>query len=205
MNKAQVGMLCVLVLSCSATVAFAQAPGWSRGQQNLAITYDECVRRAPAALQAEGYRRDDSPGGNFAAGIKGVHTAVIICSPAPDAKMLVHVVVASNGDGGGSERQRLQAQMERSGTAGGGGGIAGSWTYRDGSFSDTHVFAADGTVHPPSNPNVTAKWSVEGGELVVRWTNGWINRYRLPGVSGQLSGTSYGPSGERRAITLTRQ
>jgi hypothetical protein len=94
-----------------------QPPGWSRGQQNLSITYDECMRRAPAALQAEGYRRDDQPGGNFAVGIKEVHTAVIICSPAPDAKMLVHIVVASNGDGGGVERQRLQAQMERPGPA----------------------------------------------------------------------------------------
>src|SRR5713226_6904250 len=80
-----------------------QAPGWSRGQQNLAIGYDECVRRMPAALQAEGYRRDDQPGGNAAVGIKNVHMAVIICSPAPDARMLVQIVVASNGDGGGAE------------------------------------------------------------------------------------------------------
>ena len=109
-------ILCGLLLCVSARVSCAQAPGWSRGQQNLGISYDECARRMPAALQAEGYRRDDQPGGNFAVGIKGVHTAVIICSPAPDAKMLVHVVVASNGDGGGSERQRLQAQMERPGS-----------------------------------------------------------------------------------------
>ena len=68
----------------------------------------------PAALQAEGYRIDNVSG-DFAVGIKNVHTAVVICSPAPDAKMLVHVVVASNGEGGGSERQRLQAQMDRPG------------------------------------------------------------------------------------------
>jgi hypothetical protein len=106
----------------------AQAPGWSRGQQNLAISYDECMRRAPAALSAEGYRRDDQPGGNFAVGIKGVHTAVIICSPAPEAKMLVHIVVASNGDGGGLERQRLQAQMERPGAVVSGGcGLGRRW------------------------------------------------------------------------------
>lgn len=184
----------------------AQAPGWSRGQQNLAITYDECMRRAPAALQTEGYRRDDQPGGDFAVGIKGVHTAVIICSPAPEAKMLVHIVVASNGGGGGTERQRLQSQMERPSTGGGGGGAwTGNWIYRDGGFSDTHIFYEDGTVRSPSNSNVTAKWSVEGNELVVRWSHGWINRYQLPGVSGRLSGTAYGPSGEKRAITLSRQ
>jgi len=108
--------LCALLLCVSAYASLAQAPGWSRGQQNLALTYDECVRRMPQALQAEGYRRDDQPGGNFAIGIKGVHMAAIICSPAPDARMLVQIVVASNGDGGGIERQRLQAQMEQPGS-----------------------------------------------------------------------------------------
>lgn len=108
-------LLSTVVIFGSATLSLAQAPGWSRGQQNLALAYDECVRRAPAALQAEGYRIDYAAG-NFAVGIKQVHTAVIICSPAPDAKMLVHVVVASNGDGGGTERERLQAQMERPGS-----------------------------------------------------------------------------------------
>jgi hypothetical protein len=91
----------------------AQAPGWSRGQQSLAISYDECVRRMPAALQAEGYSKDPNSGGNFVAGSKAVHTAVIICGPAPEAKMLVQIVVASNGEGGGRERQQLQAQMDQ--------------------------------------------------------------------------------------------
>lgn len=105
----------------------ASAPGWSRGQQNLAIGYDVCVRRMSAALSAEGYRRDDQPGGNFAAGIKDPHTAVIICGPAPEGRMLVQIVVASNGDGGGRERQCLQAQMEQPGASrcGGGGGNPG--------------------------------------------------------------------------------
>lgn len=94
----------------------AASPGWSRGQQNLALSYDECVRRMPLALEAEGYRRDDAGGGNFAAGMKAPHTAVIICSPAPENKMLVQIVVASNGDGGGRDRQCLQAQMERLGS-----------------------------------------------------------------------------------------
>jgi len=117
---------CMVFLSL-ANASMAQAPGWSRGQQNLAISYDECLRRASAALQGEGYRIDYA-GGNFAVGIKGVHTGVIICSPAPESKMLVHIVVASNGDGGGVERQRLQARMEGSGSGSvGGGGVSGTW------------------------------------------------------------------------------
>ena len=125
-----------------------QAPGWSRGQQNLAIAYDECMRRAPAALQAEGYRIDYNAG-NFAVGIKEVHTAVIICSPAPDAKILVHIVVASNGEGGGTEREKLQAQMERPGQAG-----------RPGSCSAPDFF------------NTTFEWVDNGQPL------GTINFYR---------------------------
>jgi len=106
-------LVCSVAFGVSVQVSFAQAPGWSRGQQTLALSYNDCVGRMAAALQAEGYRRDDQPGGNFAVGIKDVHTAVIICSPAPDSKMLVQIVVASNGPGGGAERQKLQAQMER--------------------------------------------------------------------------------------------
>lgn len=116
---------CIVFLGL-ANATMAQAPGWSRGQQNLTITYDECLRRASSALQAESYRIDYAAG-NFAVGIKGVHTGVIICSPAPEAKMLVHIVVASNGDGGGVERQRLQAQMEGTGSVSGGVGVSGTW------------------------------------------------------------------------------
>src|SRR4051812_37828843 len=106
----------VIVLSLSAPAnAQALAPGWSRGQQSLAISYNECVGRMQAALQAEGFRRDDPGGGNAAVGIKNPHTAIIICGPAPDSKMLVQAVVASSGDGGPRERQCLQAQMEQPG------------------------------------------------------------------------------------------
>jgi hypothetical protein len=109
-------LLCALMICVSAHSALAQAPGWSRGQQNLALSYDDCVQRMSVALQAEGYSKDSNSGGNFVAGSKAIHTAVIICSPAPEAKMFVQIVVASNGDGGGHERQCLQAQMERPGS-----------------------------------------------------------------------------------------
>lgn len=134
-------LLCGLVLAASATLSLAQAPGWSRGQQLLLINYDECVRRAPLALQAERYRIDYSAGA-FSVGIREVHTAVIMCNAAPEAKTWVNIVVASNGDGGGEQRQRLQAQMERPGSASGGGcglgvrwdeteeGWTGTWTRR---------------------------------------------------------------------------
>ena len=99
------------LMALAGSPAFAQsAPGWSRGQQSLAISYAECLNRARHAIQNEGYRTDYNAG-NFVVGIKGYHTAVIICDPVTASKMSVQVVVASNGPGGGVERQRLQAEM----------------------------------------------------------------------------------------------
>src|SRR5262249_55258692 len=58
----------------------------------------------------EGYRIEQpSP---FAVGNKGEHTALIMCNPAPSNMTWVNIVVASNSEGGGVERQRLQARME---------------------------------------------------------------------------------------------
>lgn len=101
----------LLVLSLCTPSLLAQSPGWSRGQQLLPLTFDDCVRRAARSLEAETYEVEYSSGA-FAAGRKGVHTAVIACNAGPDSKMWVNVFVASNGEGGGLERQRLQAQME---------------------------------------------------------------------------------------------
>jgi hypothetical protein len=206
----RVGVLCSLAFG-SPAASLAQAPGWSRGQQSLSIGYDECVGRMSSALGAEGYGKDGNSGGNFVAGTKGVHTAVIICSPGPDAKMLVQIVVASNGDGGGRERQCLQAQMERPGSTSGCGGAQGGggggtrWQYRDGGFTDLQVFYGDGTARSEGNPEAKARWRVEGNELVVEWWNGWSNRYPWNPSASELSGVAIGPSGERHSITLTRQ
>lgn len=55
-------LLTALSIGFTAHQAFGQAPGWSRGQQLLAITYDECIRRAPAGLQGQ---RAGAPGPGF--------------------------------------------------------------------------------------------------------------------------------------------
>jgi hypothetical protein len=100
----------LLVYACACS-AFGQSPGWSRGQQLLPIGFDDCVRRASQSLQAEGYAVEYAAGA-FAVGRKGVHTGVITCNASPDGKQWINVVVASNGEGGGSERERLQVRME---------------------------------------------------------------------------------------------
>ena len=102
--------LFALLVSVCALPCFPQSPGWSRGQQLLPLQFDECVQKAARSLQGEAYAVDYAAGA-FAVGRKGVHTAVIACNAAPDAKMWVNIFVASNGEGGGTERQRLQAQM----------------------------------------------------------------------------------------------
>jgi hypothetical protein len=157
----------------------AQAPGWSRGQQNLALGYDECVQRMSVALAAEGYSKDSNSGGNFVAGYKAVHTAVIICSPAPEQKMFVQIVVASNGDGGGSERQRLQAQMDRPGFGNSGGcglgmrwdeseeGWTGTWTRR----GNSNIF--DVISSKPGLQSLTAVQTINisGNKVFISRTN----------------------------------
>jgi hypothetical protein len=190
------GFLCFLLICVSAYASFAQAPGWSRGQQLLAITYDECVRRAPQALQAEGYRIDYAAG-NFAVGIKDVHTVVLICNPAPDAKLAVNIVVASNGEGGGTERQRLQAQMERPGAVSRGG---------DNSFS-TWIWAY-GTPGPPlevhgevklhadgrawwSGDGRSGTWRRSGNQIVITWPqHNSVDTMYLSGNGTVMTGTN---------------
>ena len=167
-------VFCGLLLCISAHTSFAQAPGWSRGQQNLALSYDDCVRRMPVALQNEGYSRDPNSGGNFEAGSKGVHTAVIICSPAPDSRMLVQIVVASNGDGGGIERQRLQAQMERPGAVNRSNDSYTSWTWayaQPGQQLEVHGevrIYADGRAWY-SQDDRWGTWSRSGNQVVIDW------------------------------------
>ena len=117
MEHKRLGFVCVAALMALGAPASADPPGWSRGQQELPITWEECVKRAGAALQAESYRVEQpSP---FAVGQKGQHTAVIMCNPAPGNKQWVNIVVASNGEGGGTERQRLQGRMDGSLSGGG--------------------------------------------------------------------------------------
>lgn len=84
--------------------------------------------------------------------------------------------------------------------------MVGRWRYQSGSFSDLHVYAADGTVSAPSAPAAHATWTVEGTEIVSRWHNRWENRLALPAPGARtLSGTAIGPNGERQSITLTRE
>jgi len=211
----QCSLLFALALCIFTAPSLAQTPTWSREVQNLSISYDECKSRARRALEAEGYTIENQGGDNnrdyYFADYKDIHTAIIACNSSPDGKIWVNVFVASclstrNGNVPGAERVKLQERMDRPSTDGGqNSNLVGDWIYRDGSFSDTHIFYANGVVGSPSNSSVTATWKIEGNELVVRWSHGWINQYRLPVVSGQLSGTGIGPSGERRAITLSRQ
>jgi hypothetical protein len=148
-------ILCVVVYVGSAEISLAQqAPGWSRGQQLAPITYEECLRRASLALQAESYRIDYAAGA-FAVGVKGVHTGVIMCNAAPEGNTWVNIVVASNGEGGGSEREKLQAQMQSPGNAGGGGTSCQGNGYSI--TIDPNVIAPGGTI--------TVRVAVPGGDL----------------------------------------
>ena len=179
-----------------------QAPGWSRGQQSLALSYDDCVRRMPAALQGEGYGQDPNSGGNFVAGTKAIHTAVIICSPAPEARMLVQIVVASNGDGGGRERQCLQAQMEQPGASrcGATGNtnsnncVNWTWAYAPAGQepvvhgSDAVTICSNGTARDWRGSKAT--WQQSGNVITLTWESGNWDRLYLSADGRVMTGTN---------------
>jgi hypothetical protein len=106
-------------------VAFSQ-PSYSRGEQQLAITYEFAMNRAKAALIAEGYVNLNQ-GGAFISGYKGINTAIIMCNVAPDAKTWVNIVVASNATDSnipGAERVKLQKRMDQNLS---GSNLVGEW------------------------------------------------------------------------------
>jgi hypothetical protein len=108
---------CILSLGCLNynNAQSAASPAWSRGEQLLAISFDESMLRANAALKAEGYVNIFRQA-NFTVGYKDPNTAIIMCNDAPDAKQWINIVVASNTHESGipgAERERLQAQMNK--------------------------------------------------------------------------------------------
>jgi hypothetical protein len=174
----QLGFVCMGVMLALGATSFADPPGWSRGQQELRITWEECVKRAGDALQAESYRIEQpSP---FAVGMKGQHTAVIMCNPAPGNKQWVNIVVASNGEGGGTERQRLQGRMDGSVT--GGGQPPGPPQPPQPPPTGEGCAGADYSVRTDIGPNIRPKQ-----EFTIRFSSrgpynpkDWISVYKLP-------------------------
>ncbi|MBL9015832.1 MAG: WSC domain-containing protein [Myxococcales bacterium] len=149
------------------TVAHAQAPGWSRGQQELPITWEECVKRANAAMQAEGYRIDQpSP---FVVGAKAAHTAVIMCNPSPTQKQWVNIVVASNSEGGGVERQRLQARMEGQAQAQPPGPPAPPPVAGEGRCAGADYSVSVDPVAPRAGQKLTIRFTWKGKMLANDW------------------------------------
>jgi hypothetical protein len=149
-------LITAALVSTGSMASFAQAPGWSRGQQNIAISYDECLRRAGAALRTETFRIDYSAGA-FLVGIKDIHTAVIMCNPAPENRIWVNIVVASNGGGGGEQRQRLQALMDASGVSAN-REWAGDWEASDTGMSYGMVLYRSGS-------RITGTYAYRDGQL----------------------------------------
>ncbi len=106
---------CLLVAGGLTLKTLAQNPAASRGEQSLSMNQEECMRRARAALQSEGYVFLTSGTYSSIFGGKSIHTAGILCNPGPDGKMWVNIVVASVTNDmniPGAERVRLQGRME---------------------------------------------------------------------------------------------
>jgi hypothetical protein len=164
-------VLRLLVLAASVAPAAAQ-PAVSRGEQELPIPHDECMRRAEVGLLAEGYVNLWRTGSSVA-GYREIHSTIIMCNGSPNAMTWANIVTASlASDGGvpGAERVRLQERMNQPSTPGGNTG--GAYTL---------------TVNPPSAaPGVplTVSFSAPTG----RPANDWVGLYRV----GDPNTSSYG-------------
>ncbi len=171
-------------------------PVMSRGQQTLAIGYEDCLRRAQGAFAAEGWVNVGT-NGNAVCGFKGINGAYIVCNPAPDAKLAVNIFVASNSnDSGvpGLERQKLQARMESP------GGPAQSlrtscWRWEvvmnDGRRAEaTMIMTSDGKAHFDRwAPRGT--WTAQGSTYIFDWNRGPNNKDVMTLKGNVLEGANF--------------
>jgi hypothetical protein len=200
------GLLFALSLCIFTAPSLAQSPSWSRGIQNLSISFDECKSRARRALEAEGYTIENQGGGNqlnspdhYLGGYKEVHNAVIACSSAPDGKTWANIFVASclstrNGDVPGAERVKLQERMNQS-------GYQPDTDYRrslvnhtfeqfdNGNKIGTVTFFSDGTAkHTYSN--LPHSWKIEANGDLMIYAGGtlYVARLKFDAATGTFSG-----------------
>lgn len=72
---------------------------------------------------------------------------------------------------------------------------AGGWRYQKGGFGDDLTLTADGRAASALDPSNGGRWQMEGDVLVIRWQNGWTNRYRIGPGAGPFSGADIDPQG----------
>lgn len=109
-----IGRFIFLVLLLINTGFAIAQPAFSRGIQIINASLEECMRRAKAALQSEGYVNMSS-GSDYYAGFKKINTSVITCNATSDGRCYINIFVASqtnDPDIPGAERVRLQGKME---------------------------------------------------------------------------------------------
>lgn len=100
------GGLCLSLLTGSA----AAQPAMSRGEQALPLSYNDCMARARSAFEAYGWVNIGA-GGAFTNAFRGGSGAYILCNEATPGRMIVNIIVATNGGDAGAERQQLQGAM----------------------------------------------------------------------------------------------
>lgn len=71
----------------------------------------------------------------------------------------------------------------------------GVWRYQSGGFTDTMTLRSDGQAASEHDPDNTGQWQMVGSTLVIRWKNGWTNRYLLGAGDGPFSGSDIDPDG----------
>ena len=104
----------IAALILSASPASAASPAVSRGEELLAMSFEDCIARARTAFLEEGFKITTVDNTSYVLARKGIHNAYITCSPAPADKTWANVFVASYTQDGkipGAERSKLQLRM----------------------------------------------------------------------------------------------
>ncbi|WP_162388215.1 hypothetical protein [Spirosoma endbachense] len=210
----------LLLIAVATPLASLAQPPISRGEQLLAISYDEAYRRARSALQAEGYVNLREGGAHIIA-FKQEHSAVIMCNVAPEGKVWINVVVASySNDAGipGGERVRLLDRMGRAASVTSqseGCGLGSVWAGTESGYDLTWTRRGNSAIFDVSGfingNNFSAEQTIE---IVGNKVN--INRYKAidgntcrfegliqsngKNVRGTYTCDKYKPTGDWKAV-----
>jgi hypothetical protein len=170
-------------------------PAVSRGELLLSINGAECMKRAAAALQSEGFSAT-LQAANLYFGQKGIHSAYIMCNAAPEGKMWVNLVVASEAADGtipGAERERLQARILGANQTA--KLITSCWKWsvelKNGARHEAQLqMWSDGRAEI-KKWNISGRWTSQGAVYIFDWGRGQGNQDRLTFAGNAMTGSNF--------------
>lgn len=104
--------LCLLLFMTAGCLT-SHAAAWSRGRLVIEMSDDESNARAQNALQTQGFKSTNPNNGDFWVGYKDNHTAFITMNDFPPNRVIVNIIVISEGEQNGAVPGALREALER--------------------------------------------------------------------------------------------